>query len=77
MPNQFDPPLQGILDEMRNLALDAEGKVGSAAALERNLLLYIQDRCLRAYQLGMARGTCYAAGKPMPPIPQWLRDIWG
>ena len=73
MSNQFDPLLQEILDGMHILATqDASSNV---IALRRNLLLYIQDRCVKAYRLGMARGTCHVAGEPMPPIPQWLKDL--
>jgi len=83
--NQMDPALQEILDDMHALA--AAGKVGSTTALETKLLLYIQDRVIQAYNLGVARarwrmtqhfiasaGTAPDGTAP-PPIPQWLLDM--
>ena len=49
--------------------LAAEGKVGGAIVLERKLLLYIQHRCIQAYNLGVARNESRV------PIPQWLADM--
>jgi len=67
MKNAMDPALQKILDAMHILA--AEGKVGGAIVLERKLLLYIQHRCIQAYNLGVARNESRV------PIPQWLADM--
>jgi len=71
----MDQPLQEILDNMYTLA--ADGKLGSAVILERKLLLYIQNHCLEAYNMGAAQ-QCWkygAAGSTPPIIPQWLADM--
>ena len=72
---KMDPPLQDILDDMHALA--ADGKIGSAVLLESKLLLYVQNCCIRAYNLGMAqqRWKYGAAGATPPAIPQWLTDM--